>query len=50
VRIGAPAIPALVEAMKDDDPQVRLKAATTLTRIAGARSAPSSGGVSSSAR
>jgi serine/threonine-protein kinase len=50
VRIGAPAIPALVEAMKDDDPQVRLKAANTLTRIAGARSAPSTGGVSSSAR
>jgi tRNA A-37 threonylcarbamoyl transferase component Bud32 len=35
VRIGVPAIPALIEAMKDDDPQVRLRAANTLTRIAG---------------
>ena len=39
VCIGTPAIPALIEAMKDDDPQVRLRAANTLTRIAGGSAA-----------
>ena len=49
VGIGPAAVPALIEAMKDDDPQVRLKAASALTRIAGtAAAAP--GGAASSAR